>query len=356
MPRRTAHHGRLSIRGAVMTRLLAVMVAMMLAAPAWAQKVLPPSAVVTENLQFDARDDGIRLHLRNKHPEEYYTPKAETTVLFLHGATFPGIATFDLAIGGQSWMDYLARRGYDVYALDIRGYGQSTKPPEMNQPAEGKPPLVTSEAALRDVSKAVEYILSRRNLERLTIVGWSWGATLAGSYAANASGKIHKLVLYSPPWLSDEPAAPDAIKELGAWRTVPLFLVAERWGHNLPDKERKELVDDAAKKAWLAALAGTAGGEQVLKVPNGAVADALNTWGANTPAWKPERISAPTMVVQGEWDSDNPPAMGLSVFAHLTGTPARRYVLIGEGTHLLLLEKNRRQLYQAVHGFLEEQR
>lgn len=339
-----------------MLRIVIFLSALLAISPAWAQKVLPPSAVVTENLEFDARDDGLRLHLRNKHPEEYYSAKAEQTVLFLHGATFPGIATFDLPIDGVSWMDYLARRGYDVYALDIRGYGASTKPPEMSQAGEGKAPLVDSETALRDVSKAVEYILSRRGVEKLTIIGWSWGATLAGTYTANASNKVQKLVLYSPPWLSEEAAPAEAIKELGAWRSVPLFLVSQRWGHNLPDKERKELVTDSAKKAWLAALSGTADGEQTLKVPNGAVADALKTWGAGMPAWKPERISAPTMVIQGEWDSDIPPAMGLSVFAHLTGTSARRYVLIGEGTHLLLLEKNRRQLFQAVHGFLEEQR
>lgn len=339
-----------------MLRVLIFLSALFAWAPAWAQKLLPPSAIVTENLQFDARDDNLRLHLRNKHPEEYYSPKPETTVLFLHGATFPGIATFDHAIDGQSWMDYLARRGYDVYALDIRGYGASTKPAEMAQPPEGKAPLVDNTAALRDVSKTVEYILSRRNLDKLTIVGWSWGATLAGSYAANASSKIHKLVLYSPPWITDDPVAADALKELGAWRSVPLFLIGERWGHNLPDKERKELITPEAKRTWMNALAETAGGEQLLKVPNGAVADALKTWGAKTPAWQPERISAPTMVVQGEWDADTPPAMGLSVFAHLTGTSARRYVLIGEGTHMLLLEKNRRQLFQAVHGFLEEQR
>ena len=336
--------------------LVALGLIMGMAGPAWAEKILPPSDIVTENLQFDARDDNIRLHLRNKHPEDYYEPKPEHTVLFLHGATFPGIATFDLAINGFSWMDYLARRGYDVYALDIRGYGQSTKLPEMSQPAEGQPPIVDSEAALRDVSKTVEYILSRRGLDKLTIIGWSWGATLAGSYAANAPNKIYKMVLYSPPWLSEQPAAADAVAQLGAWRNVPLFLVRERWGHNLPDKERKELASDEAKQAWMAALTATSGGEAALKVPNGAVADALKTWGAGKPAWRPERISAPTMVVQGEWDSDTPPAMGLSVFAHLTGTSARRYVLIGEGTHLLLLEKNRRQLFQAVLGFLEEQR
>ena len=340
-----------------MLRVLVMVAAMLVAAlPAWAQKVLPASAVVTENLGFDARDDGLRLALRNKHPEDYYAPTPERTVLFLHGATFPGIATFDLPIDGMSWMDYLARRGYDVYALDIRGYGASSRPPEMAQPPEGKAPLVDATAALRDVSKTVEYILSRRGIDQLTIVGWSWGATLAGSYAASTSNRIHKLVLYAPSWISDEPAAPDVLAGLGAWRSVPLLAVTERWGHNLPEKERQDLVSGEAKKAWVAALAAASGGEALLKVPNGAVADSLRTWGAGKPAWRPERISAPTLVIQGEWDVDAPPAMGLSVFAHLTGTSSRRYVLIGEGTHLLLMEKNRRQLFQAVQGFLDEQK
>jgi alpha-beta hydrolase superfamily lysophospholipase len=92
----------------------------------------------------------------------------------------------------------------------------------------------------------------------------------------------------------------------------------------------------------------------VLRVPTGAVADWLASWGAGKPYWRPDRISAPTLVIQGEWDAENPPDQGLSVFAGLTGAPNRRYVLIGEGTHALLFEKNRHQLYRAVQGFLEE--
>lgn len=339
--------------GLVVWALLAMGLGM---GPAVAQKVLPQSAVVTENLEFDARDEGFRLHLRNKHPDDYYNPTPERTVLFVHGAIYPGITTFDQPVEGQSWMDFLARRGYDVYAIDIRGYGHSTKPPEMSQPAAGKPPLVDNVAALRDLSKTVEYITSRRGIDRVTIVGWGWGATLTGTYAADTPNRIFKLVLMAPPWVADAPVPAEALAEVGAWRSLPLALVGERWGQGLPEKERRDLVSDETRKAWLAALAAGTGGEPVLKLPNGAIADAIKTWGAGQPAWRPERISAPTLVVQGEWDADIPPAMGLSVFAHLSGTSTRRFVLVGEGTHLLLLERNRRQLYQVVLGFLEEVR
>jgi alpha-beta hydrolase superfamily lysophospholipase len=41
-------------------------------------------------------------------------------------------------------------------------------------------------------------------------------------------------------------------------------------------------------------------------------------------------------------------------FARLTGAPYKRFVEIGEGTHTILMEKNRMQLFQAVQQFLDE--
>lgn len=334
--------------------VLPVLVYFGLAGPATAQSVLPQHSVVAEDLEFNAKDDGYRLYLRNKHPDEYYSPKPERTVLFLHGATFPGSATFDLPLDGGSWMDFMARRGYDVYALDLRGYGKSTRPPQMGEPAEANPPLVTTATALRDVSKAVDFILSRRSLERLVVVGWSWGATLAGSYSAEAGSRVERLVLYSPQWLRDDGPPADALAKLGAWRTVPLASLRDRWIREVPDKERRELIGDQAINAFLAALEAAAPEQGALKVPNGAVADVLTHWAQGKPIWSPARISAPTLVIQGEWDVETPPDMGLSVFAALTGTTAKRYVMVGEGTHTLMLEKNRQHLYRAVQAFLEE--
>ncbi len=43
-----------------------------------------------------------------------------------------------------------------------------------------------------------------------------------------------------------------------------------------------------------------------------------------------------------------------SYFAKLTNTPYKRYVEIGEGTHTIIMEKNRRQLFEEVRQFLDE--
>src|SRR6266403_5427720 len=87
--------------------------------------------LVTEEVMVKSPDAGVEIFVRNKRPAAMTTFRPERTVLFVHGATYPAHASFDLKLGGQSWMDYIASRGYDVYLLDLPGYGKSTRPKEM---------------------------------------------------------------------------------------------------------------------------------------------------------------------------------------------------------------------------------
>ena len=89
------------------------------------------------------------LYVRNKHPQGMKTSPADKILLFVHGATYPAETTFDLRLNGLSWMDYIARHGYDVYLVDLRGYGKSTRPPEMEQPPEQNEPIVRTETAVQ---------------------------------------------------------------------------------------------------------------------------------------------------------------------------------------------------------------
>jgi hypothetical protein len=86
-----------------------------------------------------------------------------------------GEAIFDFPLEGLSWTDYIAQRGWDVYLVDVRGYGRSTRPPEMDQPAASNPPIATTDVAVRDVGSAIDFILQRRGVSKLSLVGYSWG-------------------------------------------------------------------------------------------------------------------------------------------------------------------------------------
>jgi hypothetical protein len=108
--------------------------------------------LTTEDFMVPANDPGIEIFVRNKRPASMRAFRPERTVLFVHGATYPAHTTFDLPIEGRSWMDHIAALGYDVYLLDLRGYGKSTRPLEMAQSPDANPPIVRTETAVRDIA------------------------------------------------------------------------------------------------------------------------------------------------------------------------------------------------------------
>jgi len=58
---------------------------------------------------------------------------SDRIVLFVPGGTYNAESSFDLTLNDLSWMDYVSERGWDVYIMDVRGYGRSTRPPEMSR-------------------------------------------------------------------------------------------------------------------------------------------------------------------------------------------------------------------------------
>ena len=103
-------------------------------------------------------DAGIEIYVRNKRPADMTSFRPEQTVLYVHGATYPSETAFDLKLDGVSWMEYIASRGYDVWLLDLRGYGKSTRPAEMADKPEANSP--SSPARPRSRTSAPPSILS----------------------------------------------------------------------------------------------------------------------------------------------------------------------------------------------------
>ena len=46
--------------------------------------------------------------------------------------------------------------------------------------------------------------------------------------------------------------------------------------------------------------------------------------------------------------------MARTLFPLLVNAPEKRYVMIGEGTHTIIMEKNRMELFHEVQAFLDE--
>ncbi len=318
-----------------------------------------PGKLVTEDYFVAAKDEGIRLFVRNKRLESLSTPSAERILVYVHGATYPSETAFDLRLDGLSWMEFIAQRGFDVYLLDLRGYGRSTRPPEMDQPAQANAPLVRTDTAVRDIEAVVDHVLERRGVAKVNLIGWSWGTATMAAYASQHPNRVHKLVLYAPLWLRTTASPIRSAGPLGAYRTVTVDAARKRWLTGVAPEQQKSLIPAGWFEAWAQATWATdAWGAQqnppLLRAPNGVLYDSQNYWAKDTPLYDPTKILAPTLLIHGDLDQDTPAYMSQNLFAKLTSAASKRYVVVGEGTHTLIMEKNRMQLFREVQLFLEE--
>src|SRR5229473_3172423 len=234
--------------------------------------------IVMEEMMVPS-DPGIEIYVRNKRLADMTAFRPERTVLYVHGATYPASTAFDLPLGGLSWMDYLAQRGYDVYLLDIRGYGRSTRPKEMSEKADANPPIVRGDTAVKDIGAVVDFILKRRNIPRLSLIGWSWGTTTMATYTTRNAAKVERLVLYAPGWIRQTASlVPVAPGPLGAWRTATREQALTRWMTGVPEDKKATLIpagwfDQWADATWATDPEGAKQNPAVIRAPNGVLAD-----------------------------------------------------------------------------------
>jgi alpha-beta hydrolase superfamily lysophospholipase len=116
----------------------------------------------------------------------------EQIVVLVQGANLTGQAGYDFSFpGGEDYslMDALVSRGYATLTFAIRGYGESTIPPD--------PLSVDTDAALEDLA-AVMHWVKAAGFSRPHLLGWSWGGRIVARYAEGRGEEIDRLVLLDP--------------------------------------------------------------------------------------------------------------------------------------------------------------
>jgi pimeloyl-ACP methyl ester carboxylesterase len=231
----------------------------------------------------------------------------------------------------------------------------------MAQPPEAGQPLVRGETAVADIAAAAAFIRQRRGLPKIVHMGWSWGTSLMARFTAENPALVERLVLYAPQWLREGPslAAAGTSGELGAYRYVTQAQARERWLNGVPEAKRAALIPPGWFEHWSGVtFASDPEGQRrnppALRAPNGVLLDSREFWQAGKPFYDPAKITVPTLLVVAEWDRDTPPALANTLFPLLTASPGKRLVQLAEGTHSIVMERNRGALFQAVQVFLEE--
>ena len=235
-------------------------------------------------------------------PELLELPVAERpAVVLLPSATFCARATWDFSLRDYSVMDALARRGFDVYAVDPGGYGLSTSPDAGS--AGG------AIQAAGDLLVALDYLRELRGVQRVALVGPSWGGQVAGNFAMRNPDRVRGLVLYGFTWqrrLSEE-AVSEAF-DPGVFQrpktSLDPDLVLAEFGRGVHEEDVPE--------AFLAQLL-----EHGKSVPTGALRDYVR----ELPLVDPGGIKTPCLMLYGRLEFELP---------------------AGEGSDLPLLDEERR--------------
>jgi pimeloyl-ACP methyl ester carboxylesterase len=327
--------------------------------------------IAKTDAQIDALDPGIRLFVREKMQEGNTQFTNENIVLFLHGATAPSTCDFDLGYKDYSWADWPVKRGYVVRMGDYRNYGYSTREKAMDEPAAKNQPVTRSYQALRDIEAMVNHIKRTRGVQKVTLIGWSWGAMLAGYYASLHSENVHKLVLYAPLYnfndhtnLGPGSALQNKRKPyefnfaLGAYRVASEAANTARWNGEIPVENKDEYREAADPAAyWTECLAtdpsSATRNPPSLRAPNGVLEDSFYQ-ATGRPLWNASNIYVPTLLIAGAYDTWSFPEDREGLMRDLVHVPVKRSVLIPDATHFVLFEKNRFQFFEEVLNFLKQ--
>jgi pimeloyl-ACP methyl ester carboxylesterase len=323
--------------------------------------------ITKTDAHIDALDPGIRLFVREKMQEGNTQFTNENIVLFLHGATGPSTCDFDLGYKDYSWADWLAKRGYIVWMGDYRNYGYSTREKAMDEPAGKNQPVTRSYQALRDIEAMVNHVKRTRGVQKVTLIGWSWGAMLAGYYASLHSENVNKLVLYAPLYntnLGPGSALQNKRKPyefnfaLGAYRVAAEAANTTRWNGEIPVENKDEYREAAVPAAFWAECLATDPSSNTrnppsLRAPNGVLEDSFYQ-ATGRPLWNASNIYVPTLLIAGAYDTWSYPEDRDGLMRDLVHAPAKRSVLVPDATHFVLFEKNRLQFFEEVLKFLKQ--
>ena len=271
-------------------------------------------------------------------------PSAGAPVLYVHGATFPSALSVGFDFGNGSWLDDWNARGFDAWAFDFAGFGESGRYAGMSEPADRHPPLGRAPEAARQVADMVA-LIRREAGQPVSLVAHSWGSAPAALATIAAPETVDRLVLFAPI-ARRSGGSPGS---LPAWADVTDEAQYARFIEDVPAGHPPVLVGfDRWAPAYLASDPGAAERTPpAVRIPNGPRADNGEAW-AGRLSWDPARLTRPLAIVRGAWDSLCRDADAATILEAATAAPWRHDRRLDAGTHLMHLETGRRSLYEAV--------
>ena len=308
----------------------------------------------------------VDLFVREKVPTPYVEGNPGSlegkVVLFVHGGYSPATLAFDVQYRDYSWMEFLAYGGFDVFAMDMTGYGRSSRP-MMDDPCNLDPrqqpllvprnlkapcansypfELVNSDSESDDIDAVVEFIRKLRKVDKVTLIGWSGGGIRTGTYLVRHPGKVDRHVIWASSNYSraNPDAAPAEMPKPGTPMTIQVREVGvdKRWLSNVKCEDQVE--PGMPEMIW--ALNGEADRLASQWGPGALRAPTRTYWGWN--AKSVAKLKLPTLIMVGA--DDDLLKSNVALFED-HGAEKKLFLQVACATHFMNWERQRKVLHRA---------
>ena len=257
---------------------------------------------------------------------EKSSANAMEAILLVHGRTWSAVPDFDLQVEGEelSLMDGLVTEGYAVYAIDLRGYGETPR---------DETEWFTPDRAAKDLAIALEWIANHKEWDSKThLFGWSMGSTHSHLLAQRRPELISSLTLFGY-WFDHDKKIP-----------------------NDPNPVLQKIINTAEAAASDFILPGTISQKAIDRYVDMALeADPIKVDWKNMDEYNeldPTKVMTPTLILQGEHDPIGLTDIQAKLYTRL-GTGHKQWITVPDGDHAAFMETPRPYFIRSLVSFLK---
>jgi len=227
-------------------------------------------------------------------------------------------------------MDYLVSKGFVTYAVDHRSYGKSTKTDGL---------AVNADNCGKDMKAVADFIEAKEKVDKINVVGLSFGTVISLSLAANYPEEVERMVLMGLPYKTVNRKVKKVVAKLSHMaETGKTFIpsnpvTAKGLWYKYDEEVLNKFVEIVEKRNP--------------KIPTGPFIDARDGRHAK---YVPI-IKCPTLFMFGEYEVFVDLEDAMNCFKDCNAEK-KAYMLIGNASHGLVLEKSHDLVFRTIYGWL----
>ena len=272
--------------------------------------------------------EGPSIYVVRKAPAQ----QKPTKVVLLIPWVKSGSTVYNLPVEGYNLMDYLVSKGFVAYAVDHRSYGKSTKTDGLD---------VNADNCGKDMKAVADFIQAKENVDKVNVVGLSFGTVISLSFAAHHPEEVERMVLMGLPYKTVNNKVKKSVAQLSHMAETGKTFVpsnpvsAKGLWYKYDGDVLNKFVEIVEKRTPM--------------IPTGPFIDARD---ARHAKYVP-MIKCPILFMLGEYEVFVDLEDAFDSFKDCNAEK-KAYMLIGNASHGLVLEKSHDLVFRMIYGWLTD--